>query len=116
MPRTCSLVIPRPAVHTVSSYLDTLASQAHPDGGWGYTPDQVAHLEPTCLALLALSLDGERFRDAIAKGRTVLRRSALPDGSYRLERGREEAVWPTALALFTQSVLGSPVDELRPTA
>jgi uncharacterized protein (DUF362 family) len=103
-------------VNRVSSYLDTLASQAHPEGGWGYTPDQVAHLEPTCLALLALSLEGERFREATAKGRAVLRRSALPDGSYRLERGREEAVWPTALALFTQSALGSAADELRPTA
>ncbi len=103
-------------MHTVSSYLDTLASQAHPEGGWGYTPDQVAHLEPTCLALLALSLEGERYRELIEKGRAVLRRSALPDGTYRLERGREEAVWPTAVALFTLSVLGSPADDLRPTA
>jgi uncharacterized protein (DUF362 family) len=100
----------------VSSYLDTLAAHAHPEGGWGYTPDQVAHLEPTCLALLALSRQRERFRDALDKGRQVLRRSALPDGTYRLERGREEAVWPTALALFTQSVLGSTPEQLRPTA
>jgi uncharacterized protein (DUF362 family) len=100
----------------ISSYLDALAAQAHPEGGWGYSPDQVAHLEPTCLALLALSLERERFADALAKGQQVLRRSALPDGTYRLERGREEAVWPTALALFTQSVLGSPAEQLRPTA
>jgi uncharacterized protein (DUF362 family) len=103
-------------VHSVSSYLDTLASQAHPEGGWGYSPDQVAHLEPTCLALLALSLEGERFRDPLDKGRAVLHRNALPDGSYRLERGREEAVWPTALALFTQSALGSRAEDLRGTA
>jgi uncharacterized protein (DUF362 family) len=103
-------------VHHISPYLETLAAQAHPEGGWGYTPDQVAHLEPTCLALLALSLEADRFADALAKGRQVLRRSALPDGSYRLERGREEAVWPTALALFVQSVLGGPAEELRPTA
>jgi uncharacterized protein (DUF362 family) len=100
----------------VSPYLDTLAAQAHSEGGWGYTPDQVAHLEPTCLALLALSLEPERFPGVLAKGQQVLRRSALPDGTYRLERGREEAVWPTALALFTQSVLGSPAEQLRPTA
>src|SRR5262249_40267464 len=83
---------------------------------WGYTPDQVAHLEPTCLGLLALSLEAARFPEAIAKGRQILRRSALPDGSYRLERGREEAVWPTALALFVQSALGRPAEDFAPPA
>ena len=27
---------------------------------------------------------------------------AQPDGSYRLTRGRQQAVWPTALVLFTR--------------
>jgi uncharacterized protein (DUF362 family) len=102
-------------VLNVSSHLDTLAAQAHPEGGWGYSPDQVAHLEPTCLALLALSLEADRFRDAIERGKQTLRRNALPDGGYRLERGRDEAVWPTALALYVQSVLDVPPADLRPT-
>ena len=37
--------------------LEALASLALPEGGWGYAPDQGAHLEPTCLALLALARD-----------------------------------------------------------
>ncbi|HYT88603.1 MAG TPA: DUF362 domain-containing protein, partial [Gemmataceae bacterium] len=103
-------------VQPISSYLDVLASQAHPEGGWGYAPGQAAHLEPTCLALLALSLEADRFADAIRQGRQALQRCALPDSTYRLERGREEAVWPTSLALFAQSVLGVPTAELKPTA
>jgi uncharacterized protein (DUF362 family) len=95
-------------------YLDTLASQAHPEGGWGYVPDQLAHLEPTCLALIALGLDRERFQPAIDRGLQVLRQSQLSDGTFRLARGRHEAVWPTSLALFAQSVLDVPLENLRP--
>jgi len=34
---------------------------ALPDGGWGYTPGQPAHFEPTCFALLALAAQPDRF-------------------------------------------------------
>src|SRR5262249_39031988 len=90
-------------------YLETLASQAHPEGGWGYVPDQAAHLEPTSLALIALGLDRERFQPAIDRGLQVLRQSQLSDGTFRLARGRHEAVWPTSLALFAQSMLDVPL-------
>jgi hypothetical protein len=93
-------------MHDVRSYLDHLASQAHADGGWGYAPDQPAHLEPTCLGLLALSLEPKAHRDIFEKARAALESCAVGDGTYRLERGREEALWPTALVLFVQSVLG----------
>ena len=43
--------------------LQELVSLAHTQGGWGYQPDQPAHLEPTCLALLALCPESERFRE-----------------------------------------------------
>jgi uncharacterized protein (DUF362 family) len=76
---------------------------ALPDGGWGYVADQPAHLEPTCLALLALRPEAERFADAVAGGRAFLRSCRRPDGSYRLARGRDAAVWGTALALFTEA-------------
>jgi uncharacterized protein (DUF362 family) len=99
-----------------SRSLDILASQAHADGGWGYAPGQAAHLEPTCLALLALSLEAEKYPDAVARGRQALARCAAADGSYRLARGREEAVWPTALVLFVQSVLNHPAEEVQRTA
>jgi uncharacterized protein (DUF362 family) len=102
-------------VFDLASHLDALASQQHPDGGWGYAPGQAVQPEPTCLALLALSLQKDRFREAMARGFTALRGSAAADGAYRLSRGREEAVWPTALALFTRSVLGHRREELRPS-
>lgn len=86
--------------------LAALASLAHADGGWGYAPDQPAHLEPTCFALLALAPQADRFRAVFDAGLAALRRRAGADGFYRLERGRPEAVWPTSLALFTQTVLG----------
>ena len=81
------------------THLETLVAQAHPDGGWSYSPGHPAHLEPTCLALLALSSERQRFEEAIAAGRAALARCAEPDGSFRLPYTREEAVWPTALAL-----------------
>src|SRR6516162_8181340 len=101
------------------AYLDDLAALAHPDGGWGYAPGQPAHLEPTCLGLLALALEPDARRDVFERARASLEQHAAGDGTYRLERGREEAVWPTALVLFVQHVLGAfspPRDEGRKTA
>ncbi len=89
-----------------ASILETLSKLSHPQGGWGYAPGQPAHLEPTCLALAALSGDKARFAQPIEAGLRMLDQNALPDGGYRLERGRPQALWPTALVLFTQQVLG----------
>jgi uncharacterized protein (DUF362 family) len=102
-------------VFDLAAHLDALASQQHADSGWGYAPGQALQLEPTCLTLLALSLERDRFQPAIDRGLGALRSCALPDGTYRLTRGREEAAWPTALALFVRTVLGHPKEELRPT-
>lgn len=88
-------------------FLDALAAQALADGGWGYAPDQPPHLEPTCLALLALSSDRTRYRTALDQGLAVLEQHAAGSGLYRLERGRVEAVWPTALVLFVHATLGA---------
>src|SRR5436190_6749524 len=96
------------SVLTIPKPLDELAAHSHGEGGWGYAPGQPAQLEPTCLALLALSADAAQFADAISKGRGVFERCAGADGAYRLEQGREEAVWPTSLVLFTQSALDVP--------
>jgi uncharacterized protein (DUF362 family) len=103
-------------VRDLVPYLNTLASQAHAEGGWGYAPVQPAHLEPTCVALLALSSERERFASVIEQARAALKKCAEPDGSYRLTRGREEAVWPTALVLFVQTVFNDPEEERLRTA
>ncbi len=97
-------------------HLQALAALAHPEGGWGYAPGQAAHLEPTCLALLALAPEAARFTDVFEGGARYLRESACADGTFRLARGRQEAVWPTALALFTRVELGHPAEEVRRTA
>jgi uncharacterized protein (DUF362 family) len=97
-------------------YLEALAAQAHPDGGWSYSPGHPPHLEPTCLALLALAAERQRFAEVIDRGRAALARCAEPDGAFRLPYTREEAVWPTSLALLTMKVLGGPADDLKKTA
>jgi uncharacterized protein (DUF362 family) len=100
----------------VSDSLDVLAAQACEGGGWGYSAGCAAHLEPTCLALLALMREPQRFAEVIAAARTWLRQCAVEDGTYRLGRGRPEAIWPTALVLFTQAALGDEDDALQRTA
>ncbi len=99
-----------------SASLDELVANAHPEGGWGYIPDQVAQLEPTCLALLAASLEPVKHADAIAKGRQFLARCRRADAGFPLAKGRGEALWSTALVLFVESVLGAPPDSLSATA
>lgn len=95
--------------------LSNLAKLANPEGGWGYAPGQPAHLEPTCLALLALSADADTYRSAISSGLGFLERNALGDGGYRLERGRPQALWPTSLVLFTRLVFGDPTNSTKKT-
>ena len=100
----------------LGTYLDTLAAQAYPEGGWGYAPGQSLHLEPTCLALLALAQQPQRHPAILAAAWTALSSCTNGDGLYRLARGREEAVWPTALVLFLQAALARPEAEVQCTA
>jgi uncharacterized protein (DUF362 family) len=95
---------------------DRLAALVQPDGGWGYQPGQPAHLEPTCLALLALAADREKNAGLIDGGLRWVESNRHPDGTYRLLRGRPQAAWPTALVLFTKHAIGRPATETGPTA
>jgi uncharacterized protein (DUF362 family) len=96
-------------------HLEALAGLSCPEGGWAYAPDQPPHLEPTCLALLALAPEAQRFA-SVQPALAWLRSCRLPDGTFRLQRGRPEALWPTALALFTLAAHGAPEPELLPSA
>lgn len=103
-------------MHDIRPYLDALSALATADGGWGYAPGQRAHLEATCFGLLALALRPDVHSDVFEKARAALNHCAGPDGAYRLERGREEAVWATSLTLLTQAVLGAKPEELTKAA
>jgi uncharacterized protein (DUF362 family) len=103
-------------VRNFSPHLETLAQLAHPDGGWGYVSGNAAQLEPTCLGLLALSLEKDKYQELIAKGLHFLDQCAGADGGYRLARGRQEAIWPTAQVLFVRTVLGCPRESLNLSA
>jgi uncharacterized protein (DUF362 family) len=103
-------------VSDIETILDELAAQAHDDGGWGYRAGQTAHLEPTCLALLALSRNRERHQAAIDHGLGFLDKCGGTDGGYRLAAGRPEALWPTSLVLFVQATLGVPQERIAKTA
>src|SRR5207244_770825 len=79
------------------------ASQAHPEGGWGFGPGRAPHPEATCLALLAFSLDPDAFPEPVAKAKSAVERWGLADGTYHIPGDREEANWPTAQVLFLQA-------------
>jgi uncharacterized protein (DUF362 family) len=93
---------------TPQTALDRLAALVSPDGGWGYQPGQPVHLEPTCLAVMALAGDRTKYAGLVENGLKAVEANRAADGGYRLERGRPQAVWPTALVLFTEHAL-SPV-------
>ena len=103
-------------MYDIVPHLENLAQLAHPEGGWGYVAGAAPQIEPTCLGLLALSLDADRYQDLIAKGMQFLATCGGDDGSYRLSKGRREAIWPTAQVLFVRTVLGANPDSLKKSA
>lgn len=98
------------------SPVELLAASASADGGFGYHRGQPTHLEPTCLATLALAAEPGRFEPQLTAALNAIQQHAQPDGSYRLTRGRQQAVWPTAMVLFTRGMLNHPAAELQPVA
>jgi uncharacterized protein (DUF362 family) len=96
--------------------LAELIAAAHPDGGWGYVPEQPPQLEPTCLGILAASLDPAKNADVLAKARRFLASCRQPDGSYPLAHGRKDALWSSALVLFVEATLHGDPKQLANTA
>ena len=94
---------------------ESLSTFVHPEGGWGYSLGQPPHLEPTCLALLALSAEPGKYRTMIDGALRFLEQNRFKDGSYRLLQGRHQAFWPTSLVLHTQLALGHPIEDLQLT-
>lgn len=84
----------------------SLVNLALPTGGWGYWSGQALHIEPTCLAILALAADRDRHRAQIDQAIAALESQGEASGLYRLDRGRPQAVWPTAMVIATRLALG----------
>ena len=76
----------------------------------GLLAGQPLHLEPTCLAVLALAADADKHRPLIDQALAALDTQADGSGLYRLDRGRPQAVWPTALVVATRAALGQTAD------
>jgi uncharacterized protein (DUF362 family) len=96
--------------------LAELAGMAAPSGGWGYTTGLTAQVEPTCWALLALAGSRRQFSEVVGRGLAALCEWQEPDGAFRVRDGRGEAVWPTALALFTLAVFDECPEHRRRAA
>lgn len=85
-----------------------LVKLANPQGGWGYYSNNSSSVEPTCLALLAL---GKDFAKSSPEGKNAISflMLQLQDSGLVINPGcRKEAVWPTAIALFTLVKLEIP--------
>jgi len=88
-----------------AAILDELAQAVQSEGGWSYSSTGASQVEPTCLALLALSSQRDRWGAIIERGLATLTSWQDADGAWRVRSGRDEAVWPTSLALFTLASL-----------
>jgi uncharacterized protein (DUF362 family) len=89
-----------------------LLQSSHPDGGWGYRTGQPAHLEPTCLALLALDSTAHPAECEAARRFVAAQFVSTGRGlTARLQRGRPQAVWTTSLALFAWLQIPGDVEE-----
>ncbi len=102
--------------------MNQLIQAAHPSGGWGYAPNQLGHPEPTSMVLLALSQQkalspqSTKVLEEVKKqGIDFLLQQLQKDGSYRIERARPQAFWPTAISLFARTVLGDSLQSLKPS-
>lgn len=89
-----------------SAFIDALLGLALPTGGWGYWTGQAIHFEPTCLAILALAAERDKHRAAIDQAVAALDAQSDSTGLYRLDRGRPQAIWASALVATTKHALG----------
>jgi uncharacterized protein (DUF362 family) len=89
---------------TDSAPIQAILSLTLPEGGWGYGAGQALHIEPTCLAILALAGD-ETHKPVVERAIAALD-TQQESGLYRIARGRPQAIWPTSLVTFTRAALG----------
>lgn len=79
--------------------LSFLLSRQNGDGGWGYR-GTTSWTEPTCMALVALSVCQGNAASAQAAGRRWLEKAHRKDGGWAPQPSVEESTWVTALAVL----------------
>jgi len=87
------------------SRLALIEAAQNPDGGWGYLPGKESWLEPTVLALLALS-DEPGARTAFERGCRLIRLWEVPSGGWRACSQVNEVHWATSLVITLHSANG----------
>ena len=90
-------------------HLSRLAARQNTDGGWGYGTGG-SWVEPTVLAILALSAAGEMDSQAIRRGRKWIAENQRPDGGWPPRASVTESTWVTALVLLLPSDASFQVD------
>ena len=86
--------------------LGKLLSKVNKDGGWGYKSGQYSSIEPTCLALLATKAFLKK--EELIAVQEFLEKSVTSQGTVVQPNCPRDAVWPTALTLFTMQQLEIP--------
>lgn len=82
--------------------LDLLRHSQNADGGWGYKAGGQSWLEPTCLAMLALT--GTDAASQLEKGWNLLKAWQLPNGGYRPAALVGDPCWATSLCVTLHCV------------
>src|SRR5579862_7517721 len=80
-------------------YPEALVSRQNSDGGWGYHGGG-SWTEPTCYALLALTIGDQAGSEAVRRGALWLARCQRRDGGLAPRESVAESTWLTALALL----------------
>jgi hypothetical protein len=98
------------------SYSEELLERQNQDGGWRYGKVGSSWTEPTCYALLALTLgevspqESPSRADAMRRGAQWLASRQRADGGWAPRDGVDESTWVTALILLLPPDLAPDLD------
>lgn len=92
----------------MSRALAYLRAMQNADGGWGYKPGGMSFVEPTCSAILALSLDAQSIAQ-VQRARIYLKTLQHADGGWGIAAPDDESGWMTAWAVWALAT-GDPGD------
>jgi hypothetical protein len=78
------------------------------DGGWGFHPQSVSRVEPTCWALQAVAGSSNGVTEAgVGRGLQFLRETQLSDGSWPSTPEQKSGCWLTSLSIWVLLILAN---------